>query len=601
MTGRLLAIRSTLVVLLVSVLLPITSGPAQADSQWIERKTSPLTSWSSVSVSADGSTILGVDVAQVCTSQTFGRQWKCLQPKDYADGMATALSQDGKIAAVATADGRVFVSTDYGSTWKFIQIKAGSIFVSLAMSYDGTKMTVVANGGHVYTTVDSGQSWVDRSPTTKRNWASVAMSKDGVIQYGALYGGGILKSKNGGVTWALLSRAASTYWKAIDCSADGKYIVATVDGGGIYTSANSGTKWTLQTNAPQYNWYAVAMSGDGKNVAAMADGADIFNSVDFGANWSASASPGATSWSWIDMSADGQRLVAGIKNGRLWTYSPLTPPTSPTLIKAVTGSKSVTLTFTAPVFDGDSAITGYEYSFSTNQEWKTLLAGSVIKPVVVSGLTNGTQYTVQIRAVNAIGPSLPSAPLTFTPKTVPDAPTIAETSLIGNRIRVTFLAPESDGGTPITTYEYQISGTTTWTKISIASGLQFDTPPFRYGTTAGISVRAGNSEGKGPKSAQKSVLVATIPSAPVIATVTPSRTKVVLTVNAPVSTGGAAITGYVYSISNGAWISVPLTSGTQSITISNLKANTTYSIRVAAINVMGQSPSSLVKNFKTLQ
>ena len=600
MTRRLRVLRTTLVGLLVITLVPVLSVPAHAASQWLERKGSPLTSWSSVSVSPDGSSILAVDSAQVCLSQTFGRQWKCLQPKEYAEGMATALSENGKVAAIATASGRVYVSTDAGLNWRYTDVKIGAFFVALAMSYDGTKLTAVANGGHLYASTDTGQSWIDRTPTTKRNWASITMSKDGLIQYGALYGGGILKSRNGGVTWATLSRATSTYWKAIDCSADGKYVVATVDGGGIYTSSTSGAKWAQQTNAPQYNWYAVAMSGDGKIVAAMADGTDIYTSVDYGANWSASASPGATSWSWIDMSADGQKIVAGIKNGKVWTYSPITPPIAPTLNSAVAGNKVVTLTFTTPTFDGDSAITGYEYLFSEAQGWQPLLSGATAKPVTLSSLTNGYQYTVKVRAVNAIGSGVASNALNFTPRTIPDAPTITATTLVANRIHVTFAAPASDGGSAITSYEYQLSGTTTWTKIvTTTAGLQFDTAALRYGVTYGISIRAGNAVGKGPKSDVKSMLVATTPSAPVIATVTPTRTKVVLTVRAPLSTGGAPITGYVYSLNGGPWTSVALTSGTQSITISTLKANTLYSVKVAAVNVMGQGASSLVKNFRT--
>ena len=585
---------------LVFVSFPLFSAPANATSLWIERKGSPVSSWVAVAVSGDGNTLLAVNSYQICVSKNFGKTWNCVTPKDYVDGLSASLSADGSVAAVATASGSVLISRDSGVTWKSILVKNSATFVSVAMSGDGAKLTVLANGGHAYTSSDSGNSWTDRTPNSKRNWSSVAISKDGLIQYAAIYGGGILKSKNTGTSWTTLSRATSKYWKAIDCSADGKIVVAAVDGGGIYTSSDSGAHWTLQSAAPQYSWYSVAMSSDGKLLAAMADGADIYTSSDCGATWSASSSPGATTWSWIDVSSDGQRLVAGIKSGRVWTYGPITSPTAPTLSTAVAGAKSVAITFTAPVSDGDSAITGYEYTLNDAQSWLPLTTGSTPKSVTISNLVNGTNYAIRLRAVNEVGPGQASNSLAFTPRSVPDAPVITSVTLVSNRVRVSFAAPASDGGSPVTNYEYLITGTTTWAKIAVVnSNLSFDTKALKYGTTYTVTLRANNALGKSQNSSAKSILVATIPSAPGITKAVATHNKVVLTVTPPLSNGGAAISGYAYSVGTGEWVSAPLTRGVQTITITGLPANTTVSIRVRALNVMGQGAISLAKNLRT--
>jgi RHS repeat-associated protein len=76
-------------------------------------------------------------------------------------------------------------------------------------------------------------------------------------------------------------------------------------------------------------------------------------------------------------------------------------------------------------------------------------------PITVSGLTNGTPYTFTVSATNIGGTSSASTPSnSATPSagTVPGAPTIGTATAGNASASVSFMAPSSNGGNPITNY-----------------------------------------------------------------------------------------------------------------------------------------------------
>ncbi len=82
-------------------------------------------------------------------------------------------------------------------------------------------------------------------------------------------------------------------------------------------------------------------------------------------------------------------------------------PGAPTGVSAATtGSGIATVTFTPPVTNGGSPITGYVATSSPGGI--TATAGA--SPITVTGLTDGTSYTFTVKAVNAIGNSAESTP-----------------------------------------------------------------------------------------------------------------------------------------------------------------------------------------------
>jgi len=87
-------------------------------------------------------------------------------------------------------------------------------------------------------------------------------------------------------------------------------------------------------------------------------------------------------------------------------------PGSPTSVVAVSGNTQLAVTWTAPASTGGSAITDYlvEYSSNGGSTWTTFTDPvSTATSCIVTGLTNGTAYVIQVSAQNAVGLSLPSA------------------------------------------------------------------------------------------------------------------------------------------------------------------------------------------------
>ena len=85
-----------------------------------------------------------------------------------------------------------------------------------------------------------------------------------------------------------------------------------------------------------------------------------------------------------------------------------TIPDAPIIGTATTGSAQATVSFTAPVSNGGTAITSYTATSIPGGITGTLnQAGS--GDIIVTGLTSGTAYTFTVTATNTIGTSLESA------------------------------------------------------------------------------------------------------------------------------------------------------------------------------------------------
>ena len=143
---------------------------------------------------------------------------------------------------------------------------------------------------------------------------------------------------------------------------------------------------------------------------------------------------------------------------------------------AVRGNASLAVTWVAPASNGDSNITDYlvKYSSNSGSTWTTFTDSvSTATSCTVTGLTNGTAYVIKVIAKNAVGISLPSAnSAPVTPATVPGAPT-SVVAVSGNAsLAVTWVAPTSTGGSPITDYlvKYSSDGGSTWMRFFPASG-----------------------------------------------------------------------------------------------------------------------------------
>ncbi|MBO9609520.1 MAG: S-layer homology domain-containing protein, partial [Paenibacillaceae bacterium] len=103
-----------------------------------------------------------------------------------------------------------------------------------------------------------------------------------------------------------------------------------------------------------------------------------------------------------------KKIDAGTSDAFLISEGPssINVPDSPTDVVAVPGNGRIDVSFVAPTYDGNSAITGYTaYARAGASVVSGQAAGS---PIAIEGLTNGVPYTVTVTAANIKGESAAS-------------------------------------------------------------------------------------------------------------------------------------------------------------------------------------------------
>lgn len=89
-----------------------------------------------------------------------------------------------------------------------------------------------------------------------------------------------------------------------------------------------------------------------------------------------------------------------------------TLPAAPILTQITGANQSIIVVFTES-YNGGSSLTNYQYSLDGGATFTS--TNSIASPLIINGLTNGTSYSVILRAVNAVGVSPWSNSLTTTP------------------------------------------------------------------------------------------------------------------------------------------------------------------------------------------
>ena len=283
-------------------------------------------------------------------------------------------------------------------------------------------------------------------------------------------------------------------------------------------------------------------------------------------------------------------------------------PAAPTL---ASGNAQLSVSWTAPANNG-SAITDYDvqYKATTANTWTShAFTGTGTSTTISSGITNGTEYEVQVRATNGTGTGewSPSATLKAGVPAAPAAPTLAS----GNaQLAVSWTAPASNGGSAVTDYDVQYSsdGGTTWTEWN-ASNTSTTTSAtittLTNGTSYQVQVRAGNANGDGLWS-PSATLKAGLPAAPAAPTLTPGNAQLAASWTAPANNGGSAVTDYdVRYCSTSCNVATNWTelddstdSTALSATVATLTNGTSYQVQVRAGNTHGDgpwSPSAMLK------
>jgi titin len=288
-------------------------------------------------------------------------------------------------------------------------------------------------------------------------------------------------------------------------------------------------------------------------------------------------------------------------------------PGAPTNLSATAVSPTQNnLIWNAPSNIGSSPITGYKIEVKSGSgSYSTLVSntGTTSTTYQHTGLTTGITYTYKVSAVNSVGAGSASSEASATPisssaPAAPGAPTNLVAIAATNQINLSWSAPISSGGYPVTGYkiEYKV-GSGSYT-VLVQNTASTATTYSHTGITAGQTyiyrVYAINSIGTSVASVEataSSSSTVTVPGAPTGFAATPAgTTQINLSWSPPSNTGGAAISGYKIEARKGTGSYETLISNTQSTTTSfshtGLTTGTTYYYRVYAINSAGTGPSS---------
>ncbi len=253
---------------------PGSAGPiytsTDSGTTWISNN-APIMSWMGVCSSADGTKLAANEYhgGSWTNSGTTWKQTSASGSSGFYSPSSIASTPDGNILiASSSGNSLLYMSTNRGKVWTSPYVA----FEGCALSGDGTRILVVP--GNPYISINSGATWV-LGTNVQTELRAAAMSVDGMKLF-AMGQGGVLVSTNGGAFW-FWSGAPTSGYGSIASSADGTHLILARNfpSSALYVSADSGFTWTA-ASAPSNYWSAVASSADGSTVAAAMSGGGIW-------------------------------------------------------------------------------------------------------------------------------------------------------------------------------------------------------------------------------------------------------------------------------------------------------------------------------------
>jgi len=403
------------------------------------------------------------------------------------------------------------------------------------------------------------------------------------------------------------------------------YVVTADPGGASCFASDTPCDVIGLTNGTPYTFTVVATNAAGTSPASAAAGpytprtvpsvptavVGVPGNAQVAVSWTASASTGGSPInSYTVTAAPGGATcsaavtacaVTGLANGTPYTFrvsatnaagasapsaasaavTPRTVPGAPTAILGTPGNGQVALSWTAPASNGGAAISGYIATASPGGA----TCAAATNACTITALTNGVSYTVTVVATNVVGPSPASAAAgPFIPVTTPLAPT-GVSGVPGNtKVTVSWLAPASSGGSPVTSYLVTAApGGATCTTAALSCAVT----GLVNGTGYTFTVTATTAVGTSPASAPSAMVVpATVPQKPTAVVAVPGNQQASVSWTAPATSGGSAITSYLVTAAPGG---ATCTTGSLTCEVVGLVNGTSYTFTVTATNAAGTS------------
>ena len=151
------------------------------------------------------------------------------------------------------------------------------------------------------------------------------------------------------------------------------------------------------------------------------------------------------------------------------------PPNAPTISSVTSQSQALSVAFSAPTANG-ATISDYQYSINNGSNWTS---AGLTSPFTISGLTNGTSYTVLLRAVNGTNASSQSTGVSSTP------------------LAACSTTPDTSSSPGYTVLKYETVGTCRWTTPNGVSSVDVLVVGGGGGGSGNFSTRPAEAAGSG--------------------------------------------------------------------------------------------------------
>lgn len=263
-------------------------------------------------------------------------------------------------------------------------------------------------------------------------------------------------------------------------------------------------------------------------------------------------------------------------------------PLPPASVDSLRGNESALVVWASP--DGDGGTPVLDYTITTLPDATTSVALGT--SLVISNLTNGTEYAFAVAARNAVGLSSVATTEAVTPATIPDAPAMVLASSGNAAALVTWTVPSSDGGSPIIDFDVTALPDG-FGAVAVGTSLVFS--GLTNGVEYSFSVAARNDVGLSEPSAPSNLVIpATVPGAPTMVAAVGGNELATVSWVAPVSDGGRPILSFTITPFDGGTAGVPVTVGPDETmtVVTGLTNGVAYTFRVAASNLVGDSATA---------